>query len=764
MALQVATCETTDLNRISSSSYNSQAFHARLVPLPHGICGAPHPAVVERRADQLSQYISQLKSCSITGKRHDGWIDLDAMPVPTAEASGYIKKENKRESLQAASKHNNGDSDAPVLPGGIFVSRGTLLQRCHTQESNLLDVNGAGVRVQVQLLQQVLSSTIPRQVFEHCYRLGVPEAPDVARALEKKRIQNALRRVKEHLEKLRPSPLDLGCTFEELKTASKPLQSEVPHSCAFSGRDISAESSSGYSAECDSLENYISLGNFIRAMEQLNWWPGELNASDKKETALALALADQIAHPKQRLAARKVLPQGITKRGFVLAFEYLPFNLPEWPLPHDRLPPPGRLPNTKDGGGPLASPQLFRSLSVPIIVSPRQPVSEGHALAAARRTPKDDTDGMSFTVKEEAVLLCQAALLLCLIFGLDIFVAFPGFKVPTSCYSTAAAAAVKPSQKDGAATGKHSSADATTAAERLLSESPLFLKAGEMEPTVYNATLDSRAGHSIRNSSGRGHSVIRQSSSNRRLQQQHSAPISEQSNPIHGRRALVPSWHLAQDYLLSRLVSVEELQAALPCLLSADWVSSALSLVIGTATAVLSPVEWLSLLRPSLGPPTPLNIQEIVGRYNAIRMGLRWNSFSAPPKAQKKKPQQQQQPQAATSKENPLAVVASADDGGAMGSLLGLGCTEKEQQEWAQQQAAQHVLQMANSEKSTKALSRLLAASASGSVCSSSKDAKAVAAAGESFCLDILVVQQCVDTFYTLFKAADIFGDLHKLI
>ncbi|XP_026189763.1 uncharacterized protein LOC34621686 [Cyclospora cayetanensis] len=532
-------------------------------------------------------------------------------------------------------------------------------------------------------------------------------------------------------------------------------------------------------------------------MEQLNWWPGELNASDKKETALALALADQIAHPKQRLAARKVLPQGITKRGFVLAFEYLPFNLPEWPV----------------------GLHLFRSLSVPIIVSPRQPVSEGHALAAARRTPKDDTDGMSFTVKEEAVLLCQAALLLCLIFGLDIFVAFPGFKVPTSCYSTAAAAAVKPSQKDGAATGKHSSADATTAAERLLSESPLFLKAGEMEPTVYNATLDSRAGHSIRNSSGRGHSVIRQSSSNRRLQQQHSAPISEQSNPIHGRRALVPSWHLAQDYLLSRLVSVEELQAALPCLLSADWVSSALSLVIGTATAVLSPVEWLSLLRPSLGPPTPLNIQEIVGRYNAMypkpvalkaapsvvlavrqlkqqqlqqkqrqllqqqqqqqlkeleepwrvscppsRMGLRWNSFSAPPKAQKKKPQQQQQPQAATSKENPLAVVASADDGGAMGSLLGLGCTEKEQQEWAQQQAAQHVLQMANSEKSTKALSRLLAASASGSVCSSSKDAKAVAAAGESFCLDILVVQQCVDTFYTLFKAADIFGDLHKLI
>lgn len=92
-------------------------------------------------------------------------------------------------------------------------------------------------------------------------------------------------------------------------------------------------------SSCDRLDNYLSHGNFLKAMESLGWWCGELNATDKKETALAISLGDQTAHPKQRLAARKVLPQGTTKRGFILALEYLPYNLPEWPVSPQQVSP-----------------------------------------------------------------------------------------------------------------------------------------------------------------------------------------------------------------------------------------------------------------------------------------------------------------------------------------------------------------------------------------------------------------------------------------
>ena len=133
------------------------------------------------------------------------------------------------------------------------------------------------------------------------------------------------------LQRVLPPPLDLGRAFDELKAVSKLLES--------SGSESSGSGSSGSGSCCDKLDNYMSHGHFLRAMEHLGWWSEELNATDKKEAALAISLADQIAHPKQKLAARRVLPQGTTKRGFILAFEYLPFNLPEWPV-SSPLPPP----------------------------------------------------------------------------------------------------------------------------------------------------------------------------------------------------------------------------------------------------------------------------------------------------------------------------------------------------------------------------------------------------------------------------------------
>lgn len=116
-------------------------------------------------------------------------------------------------------------------------------------------------------------------------------------------------------QRVRPFPLDLGLAFDELKAVSRRL-------------GLGSGSISGY----ETLETYLSHTQFLGAMEHLDWWGGELNPVDKKETALALGLADQLAHPKKRLTARKALPQGVTKRGFILAMEYLPCNLPEWPV------------------------------------------------------------------------------------------------------------------------------------------------------------------------------------------------------------------------------------------------------------------------------------------------------------------------------------------------------------------------------------------------------------------------------------------------
>lgn len=281
-----------------------------------------------------------------------------------------------------------------------------------------------------------------------------------------------------------------------------------------------------------------------------------------------------------------------------------------------------------------------------------------------------------------------------------------------------------------------------------------------------------------------------------------------------------------QDYLLSRLVSVEELQAALPCLLSVDWVSRGIALIVGTATAVLSPVEWLSLLRPEGPSATSLDANIIAHKYKKMfpkpfplrasrtvvvamqrlkkkqhentseakedfkqqeqqqeqgsaqqdeerwrmictpsRMGLRWNSYSIQQQKLKTKsqPQRAATVEATTPKDAALDPIAAGKSAIAS-SLLGLGCTAEEQQEWVMQQVIQHVLYMADSEKTSKALARLVAASAHGGVSTCNKDRKAIAAAGESFSLDLHLLQFCVQSFFLVFSLADIFKDLHPLV
>ena len=71
-------------------------------------------------------------------------------------------------------------------------------------------------------------------------------------------------------------------------------------------------------------------------MDALSWWPWDLNNLDKKETAFALSLVSQVVggplkvQPKQEKNDNAF--KYISKRGFILAFEYLPYNLPEWPV------------------------------------------------------------------------------------------------------------------------------------------------------------------------------------------------------------------------------------------------------------------------------------------------------------------------------------------------------------------------------------------------------------------------------------------------
>ena len=93
-----------------------------------------------------------------------------------------------------------GPPGAPLLPGAVFVSRATLLQRCRVEETNVRDIEGRTVMVQQQLWQQMLQSAAERQVLQHCCCVGAPQTAEFVRGTEKRRIQNALRRIKEHLE------------------------------------------------------------------------------------------------------------------------------------------------------------------------------------------------------------------------------------------------------------------------------------------------------------------------------------------------------------------------------------------------------------------------------------------------------------------------------------------------------------------------------------------------------------------------------------
>ncbi|KAL8427021.1 hypothetical protein ACSSS7_007919 [Eimeria intestinalis] len=392
-------------NSSSSSSSSSRRREVRLLPLPCGPLPAPSSAAVLQREQQLDAFLARLQVSPGGDRRVDGWIGWET-PRSHLDLNPSMPRDTKQQQPQQQKQQQHQQQEEDEVRGCLarclFVSRGTLLQRCDTQDSSLIDLHGSAVRVQVQLLQQVLGSTIPRQVFEQCFKRGVPQSPDAVRAFEKRRLQNCLRRTKEHIEqrlqllqqqqaaaaiaagaavaviaagtapaatatiavraapataataatgaaaiaaaaalaagaiaagtaaataatslhqRLSPSPVDWSHAFDQLKAASQNLE------------DIPAVSFVGsVGSSCDSLQNYLTLGRFARAMEALGWWCAELNASDKRETALALALADQLAHPKQRLCEKKALPQGLTKRGFVLALEYLPFNLPEWPV------------------------------------------------------------------------------------------------------------------------------------------------------------------------------------------------------------------------------------------------------------------------------------------------------------------------------------------------------------------------------------------------------------------------------------------------
>ena len=62
----------------------------------------------------------------------------------------------------------------------------------------------------------------------------------------------------------------------------------------------------------------------------------------------------------------------------------------------------------------------------------------------------------------------------------------------------------------------------------------------------------------------------------------------------------------------------EELQAALPALISIEWVLKGIYLLVGASTAALSPLEWLLLLRPAAAAAAhSVDIAALTQRYSS---------------------------------------------------------------------------------------------------------------------------------------------------
>jgi len=134
---------------------------------------------------------------------------------------------------------------------------------------------------------------------------------DVPQYLEKRRVQNALRRVLEAIQErfegatLEEQPDELGSAFHWL----------TQH--AGVGGDA-----------VESLDEQ----QFVSALEALSLWAPEWSARDQREVFTAI-LVPSSAAARALLLDHKLPPRSVSQRQFREGFECVPFNLPENPVP-----------------------------------------------------------------------------------------------------------------------------------------------------------------------------------------------------------------------------------------------------------------------------------------------------------------------------------------------------------------------------------------------------------------------------------------------
>ncbi|KEP61893.1 UNVERIFIED_CONTAM: hypothetical protein HHA_238170 [Hammondia hammondi] len=620
--------------------------------LPASCPAAPPADLLRLRETQVASVFrptqkmnSRSSSASLALQNYTGWLKLPSSTSSSLSDSSSLShyaflsrsscvRRETGEKWGGARESSTGTivSSSPLsLEEEVYVSRHTLSQACPTELSMLCDRKGDRVRIQAQLLEQIVAGSVPRQVFEHFYGQGVPVEASVSRFLEKRRMQNTTRRVKEHLEKKVPEffaskGVALGaCSPREVFQAAfryleqvaiatsretngrrrSSLSLPTPVLPSPSSSSSSSSASSFASLHASARGAYLSEAALCEALEVLGWWPKELNACDKKEVLLALALADEEVHGKARLARERLLPQGVTERGWLLGFLTLPYNLPDWPVTLDLLP---------------VDPRCRSALPF-LSVSPG--TSAAHALRCSPfllvHAPQDAAGRSTSTCLCGFLHLCRLALLICSAFGEKVGQRFPGLLLRLSERASGGASGTgKPAACRGAAT---------------------VLEEERRHPETLAAPLDVSAYLPselvLPASAGREKDRRGRASSREEKKKSRSATDgdSQEEHKATRKKCKVPAWHLCQDMLLSRLVSLEEVQASLELLCPSPWVLAALHLLIGVTSRALSATEWYSLLHPCSPLADPLDLEKISARFdleNPLPSFSSSTSFSSP--------------------------------------------------------------------------------------------------------------------------------------
>ncbi|CBZ51762.1 conserved hypothetical protein [Neospora caninum Liverpool] len=617
----------------------AQAILPPFPSLPSACPASPPPNLLRLREVQVAGICSQLAqkatnarvSPAAIDQDYAGWLRLPSFSSSLASSvrgeqgektEGACKGKERLSVSRAGSSESAAKRSLPSMEEEVYVSRHTLTQSCATQLSMLRDQTGQRVNIQAQLMEQIVAGAMPRQVFEHFFGQGVPVEASVSRFLEKRRMQNTTRRVKEHLEKKVPEffaskGVPLGtCSPCALFRAAFCYLAQISNAAARKGqnRRRSAETAlptpvlpSSSSSESfaslftsASFATYLSQSALCDALEKLQWWPKEVNDFDKKEVLLSLALADECAHGKAALARDRLLPQGVTERGWILGFLTLPFNLPDWPVTLDLLPAdPGRS-SALPFLSAVASPASSRLRCTPYLLV--------HA-------PKDCAR-LDATCFCGFLHLCRVALLICSAFGEKVSEHFPSLLRRLSEKGE--------SPESGPETDRKLATPhkATLREEERGGETEKKLLPCPLEVSAYALSELTLVGPR-REKEVRGRLSSRDKEEKKKSKQamggapRHAdAGAQEESKASKRKRCKIPAWHLCQDVLLSRLVSLEELQVSLELLCPASWVVAALHFVVGVASRSLSPAEWLALLHPCSPLAAPLEIEELVTRFD----------------------------------------------------------------------------------------------------------------------------------------------------